>query len=131
MLDQFAGVAWAYDVGYEKVAVTVARPEVAGKIRKAFPDTLIFGVHVTGLTREEAEAFVAVADLMTACASKTVREIAGAMALLQAGVSVPVFAITRRGKEIIIEKIRQTDEQVLIKPTRLPMLDATQPAPLV
>ncbi|MDD5024775.1 MAG: DUF2099 family protein [Methanoregula sp.] len=130
-LDQFAGVAWAYDVGYTKVAVTVAHPEVAVKIRTAFPDTLIFGVHVTGLTREEAEAFVAVADLMTSCASKTVREAAGAKALLQAGVSVPIFAITKRGKEIIIEKIRQTDEQVLIKPMHLPALGEKQPEPLV
>jgi putative methanogenesis marker protein 8 len=130
-LDQFAGVKWAYDVGYTKVAVTVARPEVAEKIRKAFPDAIIFGVHVTGLTHEEAESMVAVTDLMTSCASKTVREVAGARALLQAGVSVPIFALTKSGKEIIIEKIQQSDEQVLIKPMRLPMLDACQPEPLV
>jgi putative methanogenesis marker protein 8 len=130
-LDQFAGVKRAYKEGFKKVAVSVARPEVAEKIRKAFPDAIIFGVHVTGLTREEAESMVAVADLMTACASKTVREVAGAKALLQAGVSVPIFALTKRGKEIIIEKIRQTDEQVLIKPTKLPNLDGQQPEPLV
>jgi putative methanogenesis marker protein 8 len=130
-LDQLAGVKWAYDVGYTKVAVTVARPEVAEKIRKAYPDAIIFGVHVTGLTHEEAESMVAVTDLMTACASKAVREVAGARALLQAGVSVPIFALTKRGKEIIIEKIRQTDEQVLIKPTKLPNLDGQQPDPLV
>jgi putative methanogenesis marker protein 8 len=130
-LDQFAGVKWAYEVGYTKVAVTVARPEVAEKIRKAYPEAIIFGVHVTGLTREEAESMVAVTDLMTSCASKTVREVAGAKALLQAGVSVPIFALTKRGKEIIVEKIRQTDEQVLIKPTKLPNLDGQQPDPLV
>ncbi len=130
-LDQFRGVEWAYDVGYTKVAVTVARPEVAVKVRNAYPDAIIFGVHITGLTREEAESMVAVADLMTACASNTVREVAGAKALLQAGVSVPIFAITKRGKEIIIEKIRQTDEQVLIKPTHLPVLGEKQPEPLV
>ncbi|OPX65594.1 methanogenesis marker 8 protein [Methanoregula sp. PtaB.Bin085] len=130
-LDQFRGVAWAYDVGYTKVAVTVAKADIAERIRNAFPDTLIFGVHVTGLTRDEAEDMAAVADLMTSCASKTVREIAGARALLQAGVSVPIFALTKRGKEIIIEKIRQSSEQVLIKPSKLPVLDAVQPEPLV
>ena len=130
-LDQFAGVKWAYDVGYTKVAVTVARPEVAERIRKAYPDSIIFGVHVTGLSLREAEAMVAVTDLMTSCASRTVREVAGAKALLQAGVSVPIFALTKRGKEIIIEKIRQSDEQVLIKPTKLPNLDGPQPDPLV
>jgi putative methanogenesis marker protein 8 len=130
-LDQFNGVKRAYEEGYKKVAVTVAKPDVAERIRRAYPDTIIFGVHVTGLTREETESMVEVADLMTACASKTVREVAGAKALLQAGVSVPIFAITKKGKEIIIEKIRQTDEQVLIKPTKLPSLDASQPEPLV
>ena len=130
-LDQFSGVRRAYEEGFKKVAVTVAKPEVAERIRKAYPDSIIFGVHVTGLTHEEAEAMVAVADLMTACASKTVREVAGAKALIQAGVSVPIFAITKRGKEIIIEKIRQTDEQVLIKPTHLPSLGQEQPDPLV
>lgn len=130
-LDQFIGVKRAYETGYKKVAVTVAKPEVAERIREAYPETLIFGVHVTGLTHAEAESMVAVADLMTSCASRTVREVAGAKAFLQAGVSVPIFALTKRGKEIIIEKIRQTDEPVLIKPTRLPMLDAGQPDPLV
>ena len=130
-LDQFSGVKRAHEEGYRKVAVSVARPEIARKIRDAYPDTLIFGVHVTGLTLEEAESMVAAADLMTACASKTVREVAGASALVQAGVSVPIFALTNRGKEVIIEKIRQSNEPVLIKPTHLPSLDASQPDPLI
>jgi len=130
-LDQYAGVKRARELGYKKVAVTVARPEAAARIRKDFPDTLIFGVHVTGLSPEEAAAMVAVADLMTSCASKTVREIVGAKALVQAGISVPIFALTKAGKEIIIEKIRQSDEPVLLKPTKLPVLDAAQPNPLI
>jgi len=130
-IDQFRGVKRAHEEGFKKIAVTVARPEVAHEIRNTYPETLIFGVHVTGLSQDEAETMVAAADLMTACASGTVREAAGAKALLQAGVSVPIFALTKRGKEVIIEKIRQTTEQVLIKPTRLPSLDADQPEPLI
>jgi putative methanogenesis marker protein 8 len=130
-LDQTAGVAKAKELGYKKIAVTVAIPAEAVRIRKAYPDALIFGVHVTGLTREEAESMVSAADLMTSCASKTVREAAGAKALLQAGVSVPIFALTKRGKEIIIEKILKSDEPVLVKPTKLPNLDGNQPDPLV
>lgn len=130
-LDQHAGVKRAVEEGYRKVAVSVARPEVARRIRNDFPDAIIFGVHVTGLTQKEAEEMAATADLMTACASKTVREAAGARALVQAGVSVPIFALTETGKEIIIEKIRQSHEPVLVKPTRLPTLDAGQPDPLV
>jgi putative methanogenesis marker protein 8 len=130
-IDQLAGVALAHMEGYRTIAVTVALPDTALAIRRIHPDTLIFAVHVTGLSRDEAESVVSASDLVTSCASKPLREIAGAGALLQAGISVPVFAMTRRGKVLVLEKIRQSDEQVLVKPTRLPALGDKQPSPLV
>jgi putative methanogenesis marker protein 8 len=130
-IDQAAGVALAIMEGYKTIAVTVASPETAEIIRRIHPDTLIFAVHVTGLSRDEAESLVSVSDLVTSCASKTIREIAGAGALLQAGISVPIFAMTQKGKLLVLEKIRQSDEQVLVKPTRLPALGDKQPSPLV
>jgi len=131
VIDQIAGVALALTEGYRMIAVTVATPDVAAAIRKIHPDTFIFAVHVTGLSAEDAKSLVDVSDLVTACASRTIREIAGSKALLQAGISVPVFAMSRRGKGLIIEKIRQSDDQVLVKPTRLPALGEKQPDPLV
>lgn len=130
-LDQTTGVAKAYAMGCKNVAVTVAIPAEAKKIRNLYPDTIIFGVHVTGLNREEAEILVSATDLVTSCASKTLREIAGRKALLQAGVAVPIFAITTKAKDLIIEKIRQSSEQVLFKTTRLPALSEQQTEPLV
>ncbi len=130
-IDQPAGVALALAEGYRNIAVTVATAETAGLIHRIHPDTLIFAVHVTGLSYNEAELLVSASDLVTACASKTIREIAGAGALLQAGISVPIFAMTRKGKLLILEKIRQSDEPVLVKPTRLPALGDKQPSPLV
>ena len=62
---------------------------------------------------------------------KILREAAGKKALLQAGVAVPIFAVTRKGKNLIIEKIRESSEQVLFKTTRLPALSEQQPEPLV
>jgi putative methanogenesis marker protein 8 len=131
VIDQIAGVALAYAEGYRMIAVTVATPGSAAAIRRIHPDTLIFAVHVTGLSADDAKSLVAASDLVTSCASRTIREIAGAGALLQAGISVPVFAMTRKGKMLIIEKIRQSDEPVLVKPTRLPALLEKQPHPLV
>ena len=130
-IDQAAGVALANMEGYRNIAVTVATPETAVIIRRIHPDTLIFAVHVTGLSSGEAELLVSASDLVTSCASKTIREIAGAGALLQAGISVPIFAMTRKGKLLVLEKIRQSDEPVLVKPTRLPALGDKQPVPLV
>ena len=130
-IDQLAGVALAVEKGFRKIAVTVAQPGTAETIRRIHPDTLIFGVHVTGLTQVEADQLVSASDLVTSCASKTIREAAGKKALVQAGISIPIFAITKKGKELIIEKMRQTSEQVLIKPTKLPSLGGQQPDPLV
>jgi putative methanogenesis marker protein 8 len=130
-MDQVAGVALAAEKGFRKIAVTIALPGDAEKIRRIHPETLIFAVHVTGLTPADAEVLSSAADLITACASKTVREVAGSRALLQAGIAIPIFAMTKRGKELIIEKIRQSDEQVLVKPTKLPSLGGQQPEPLI
>jgi len=130
-MDQVAGVALAAEKGFRKIAVTVASPASAQEIRKIHPDTLIFAVHVTGLSREEAETLVSSSDLVTTCASKTIRETAGPKALMQAGTAIPIFAMTKRGKALLIEKIRCSDEQVLIKSTKLPALGDQQPNPLV
>jgi putative methanogenesis marker protein 8 len=130
-IDQLAGVALAIAEGFRNIAVTVAIPDTAEIIRRIHPETLIFAVHVTGLSQDEAEKLVTASDLVTSCASKTIRETAGAGALLQAGISVPVFAMTQKGKLLILEKIRQSDEPVLVKPTRLPALGDKQPSPLI
>lgn len=130
-IDQATGVKRAYELGFRDVAVTVTLPDEAKNIRKQFPGAIIFGVHLTGLTREEAETLVSSSDLVTACASKTIREVAGKDALIQAGISIPIFAMTEKGKELIIEKIRQGKEPIMVKATRLPALGEHQPDPLV
>lgn len=130
-IDQLAGVALALTRGFKKIAVTVAIPETAGAIRKIHPNTLIFGVHVTGLSKAEAEQLVAASDLVTSCASRTIRESVGKNALVQAGTAIPIFAMTMAGKNLIMEKIRLSTEPVLVKSTKLPSLTDLQPDPLV
>jgi len=130
-LDQPAGVALAAEHGFKKVAVTVTDPASAKRIRARYPDTLIVAVHVSGLTQDEAEQFVAVSDILTSCASKTIREIAGKRALVQAGTAIPVFAVTKKGKQLIVEKIARGDETFVVKTTRLPVAGDVQPDPLV
>jgi len=130
-MDQAAGMVLAYEKGFKKIAVTVATPDVAEAIRRIHPGAFIVAVHVSGLNKDEAERLVRASDLVTSCASKTIREAVASKALVQAGISIPVFAMTARAKEIIIEKIRQGDEPVLIKPTRLPVAGDKEPSPLI
>lgn len=130
-LDPSAGAALAYDRGYRTVAVTVAVPAEAVRLRSEYPDAVIFGVHVTGLDREGAEVLVAASDFVTACASAAVREAAGRRALLQAGVGIPTFAVTQRAKDLILEKVRRGKEQAVVRTTKLPAALDRQPEPLV
>ena len=129
-IDQVRGAGAAYDLGYRKVAVTVADPETAREVRHHHPDAVIVSVHTTGVTRGGALTLVASSDLVTACASRHLREL-GRSALIQAGTGIPVFGFTLAGKEIILAKVRESDAQVVVKFDRLPVTGGSGPEPLV
>ncbi len=130
-IDQLAGVARAVAQGFKKIAVTVADPGSAEQIRSRYPETLIVAVHVSGLSQSEAERLVVASDLLTSCASKPIREIAGKRALVQAGTAIPVFAVSERGKNVIVQKMARSKEPFVIKAAKLPVAGDTQPEPLV
>jgi putative methanogenesis marker protein 8 len=128
-IDQVRGAGAAYDLGYRKVAVTVTDPGTAREVRRLYPDAVIVAVHTTGTTSEGAEILVSTADLVTACASRHLRELA-VTALIQAGTGIPVFGFTRAGKEIILAKVRESGAPVIVKFDRLPV-QGNGPEPLV
>lgn len=130
-IDQVRGAAMARGLGYKRVAVTVTSPEDARKIREADKDALIIGVHLTGISKEGAELLVENSDIVSACASRWVREIASSVALLQAGISIPVFALSCRGKALLAEKVKETQFRLLIKIEKLPVTGGKEPRPLV
>jgi len=130
-IDQPAGVDLAVVRKFNLIAVTVADPQTAEQIRSVHPDTLIVAVHVSGLSPDSARRLVAVSDIVTSCASRPIREIAGAGALVQAGTAIPVFAMTQKGKHLIVEKMAQSPDPFLVKTTKLPVAGDAQPHPLV
>jgi putative methanogenesis marker protein 8 len=130
-IDQVSGTARAYALGFRNVAVTVADAMTAQRIRTDFPETLLFGVHLTGVSRDEAERLIRTCDLVSACASAEIRSLAGSSALLQAGGSVPVFAFSVAGKELVLEKLRDTRSPLFVKAGTLPVQMGEQPEPLI
>lgn len=130
-IDQFSGVAAAHECGLIHIAVTVACGADARRIRAAYPESLIIGVHLTGATPEEAEILTDNCDIVYACASRHIRDIAGKKALIQGGISVPVFAMTARGRDLVLEKIRTAENQVLIRGAALPAQGENEPQPLI
>lgn len=129
-IDQTAGVALAATLGHRRIAVTTASAAEAAVIRERFSDAVIVAVHTTGMSREDAVLMVRAADLVTACASQHIRDVAAKTALLQAGRSIPVFAMTPAGKAIILGKVAETGQQVVVHGAHLPVSGRESPSPL-
>lgn len=130
-IDQLAGVELAHRLGMSNVAVTVVNAKDAEAIRRKYENSWIFATHLTGISREEAEILARTCDMVTACASKWVREIVGRRALMQAGATIPVFAMTQRAKNLVLERLKSLERQVFVKLDRLPLNLGEEPSPLI
>ena len=132
-IDQVSGLRKAYELGYTNIAVSVVSPEEAGKLRLIEKendiDLILIGAHLTGIECREAGELINKMDIITGCASKMVRLMIHP--LLQAGTSVPMFALTQKGKELIIERAKEIDSPILVSTADLPVLpEHKQPRPL-
>lgn len=133
-IDQMAGAAYARAAGYKKFAVTVADRATAERLREwersAGVQIMIVGVHLTGISSEDAAGLLAVADIVTGCASKQIR--VQVKPLVQVGTAVPLFGLTRWGKEMLVERAKDVEQPLLINTMPLPVLpENKQPRPLV
>ncbi len=132
-IDQYAGAEWAAD-GFSNFAVTVADADTAEKLRileeEADVDIMIIGVHLTGISPEDAGRLLATADIVTSCASKHIRE--QVRPKVQVGTAVPLFGLTQWGKELLVERAKEVEQPLLINTMPLPVLpEHKQPRPLV
>ena len=98
--------------------------------REAAVQIMIIGVHLTGIGREEAQRLLERADIVTCCASRHIRELA--KPLVQVGTAIPLFGLTRWGKELLVERAKEVEQPLLINTMPLPYLPQhKQPRPLV
>ncbi|MDR2855324.1 MAG: DUF2099 family protein [Methanomicrobiales archaeon] len=124
------GAFLAQKIGFTRPAVTVVSMDDVAEIKKICPDAVIIGVHSTGLSHTETEALAAEVDLMTACASRIVREICGPKAIMQAGTGIPVFALTKKGKEMLVRRLLDISRPLVVTGANLPVQDGG-PRPLI
>ncbi|MBN1110228.1 MAG: DUF2099 family protein [Methanomassiliicoccales archaeon] len=109
-IDQVAGARKAWEMGYRRIGVTLARANDAALLRKEFgEDVVLFAVHTSGLEEEEAKALLDNCDVVTACASKHIWRMAKERGAMQVGSKVPVFALTSRGKGIFEMRLEQLE----------------------
>ena len=89
-------------------------------------------VHSTGIDYRQASKLAGSCDIVWACASQAVRDVIGPKALMQIGTGIPVFALTRFGKLIILNRALSMSDQFLVQRAKLLRLDEDrQPRPLL
>jgi len=116
-INQIEGIELAVSYGYKNIAVTIVKGEDGKIIRNLEKEynakgkkinIYIFAVHSTGIDKKEAIKLFDYCDVVTACASKPVREIGEKIATKKVGESIPIYGATEKGKEFLelrVEKI--------------------------
>lgn len=132
-IDQARGLRKACELGFKNIAVSVVNPHDAGVLRRIEKEhgihLILIGAHLTGIEQNEANELIDSLDIITGCASKIIRNMV--KPLLQAGTSVPMFALTQKGKELLLERAKEIEAPLLINSTGLPFLpEHKQPRPL-
>jgi putative methanogenesis marker protein 8 len=133
-IDPVSGVRKAAQLGYKKIAVTVVFPETAKELREIEKELglelVIIGAHVTGINKQTAQDLLDSVDIVTSCASKHIRELV--KPLVQVGSAVPLFGLTQRGKELLLERAKKVDSPLFVSSAKLPSLpEEKQPRELV
>ncbi len=119
VIDQVGGVRKALDLGFRRAAVSVAgfQSKVISEIRRleadVKADVLIFSVCNTCVGEADVR-HIAKADVVCASASKMLREEIGKKALLQLGVTIPVYALTDKGKRLILAYLTEFKDRLVI-----------------
>ncbi len=108
-IDMVAGAEKAFAQGHRTVAITTTSVGDAVAIRDMYGDNaVIVGVHTTGMSDEDAHMALDVFDIITACASRALREGASRRPdVMIAGTKVPIYGVTAKGKELVLSKLEQ------------------------
>lgn len=106
-IDQLEGVKRAIELGYKKIAVSVAAydnflHEKLSELEKKYSITIYkFGLCSTGIDQKTAEKMQQYADVIWSCASKYVKELIEPNAIAQVGIKIPIYIMTKQGWNIV------------------------------
>lgn len=125
-IDQVEGVKRAIDLRFKRVAVSVAgfQAETIAEIRRVeadmWADVLIFSVCNTCVS-DDSLKHIARSDIACASASRILRTRIGSKALMQLGVTIPVYALTPKGKRLALAYLAEfNDRLVVFRARKLP-----------
>ncbi len=117
-IDQLEGVRRAIELGYKRIAVSVAahdnilHSELAKLEKEHDVKIYKFGLCSTGIDEKTALAMKDYADVIWSCASKQVKEVIEPNAIAQVGIKIPVHIMTKRGWEIVRNHLINMDKNI-------------------
>lgn len=125
-IDQVEGVRKALQLGHRRVAVSVAsfQAEAISEIRsfeaENSMDVLVFSVCNTCASEADLR-HIARADIACASASTMLRSKIGSRALVQIGVTIPVYTLTEKGKKLVLAYLAEFNHKlVAFRTSKLP-----------
>ena len=111
-IDMVKGVRKAREMGHWVIAATVVSAEDASDLRKEFGDSVvIMAVHTTRMCGDDACKVFDVCDVVTACASESIREESKKRDIIVAGNKVPVYGVSEKGKELVMMRLKETGKE--------------------
>lgn len=133
-IDQAAGLELAASRGHSRIAVSVVDVDTVSALMKIRQErgieAILMAAHLTGIPASDAEELIAHVDIITGCASRNIRGMV--QPLIQVGTAIPLFGLTPRGKELLIERAKDIQSPLLINTMKLPVLpEDKQPRPLI
>jgi putative methanogenesis marker protein 8 len=133
-IDQVAGLELAVAHGHKKIAVSVVDAASVSSMKilesKLDVEVVLMAAHMSGISTKDAVTLIEHVDIITGCASKNVRNLV--TPLIQVGTAIPLFGLTARGKELLIERAKDVETTLLINTMALPVLpEEKQPRPLI
>jgi len=122
-IDQVEGVKQAFNLGFKRIAVSIAgfQAKAISEIRNfesnVGVDVLVFSVCNTCVGESDVE-HIAKADIVCASASKLLRNKISEKALLQLGVTIPVYALSEKGKTLVLAYLSAFKQKLVIFRTK-------------
>lgn len=111
-IDMIEGVRKAKAMGHRVVAVTVVSMKDASSLRKEYGDSIIImAVHSSCVCRDDACSAFDTCDVITACASKCIREESLKRDTMIAGNKVPIYGVTKKGKELVMMRLKEIGKE--------------------
>ncbi len=132
-LNQLEGLKMALDMGYKNIAITILPSPMIKEIRHYPVDddvnVYIFVAHTTGVEYPEVEMMFENADIVTACASKSIRKYTDKYKPYYYGSKVPIFCASEDGHKLLDSRLEKIGKP--LSTTDYPRAETDEPRELL